>query len=175
MHSTSRHVFVALVLTCCLTLVAGSAQAAYEVYMTITGTKPGTFPSQRIPCLKFSYEPTSSGNIATGQAAGKRRHEEIVVTKEWGPASPALFRAMNTNEVLREVKFEFVRATAGKGDQVYKTLRLSNATVASIHRMPDKGTRELEEVTFVFDREKLEPGGADGQPVPLERWMTIPK
>jgi type VI secretion system secreted protein Hcp len=175
MRSTTRHVFVALVLVFCLTLVAGSAQAAHEVYMTINGTKPGTFTSQRIPCLKFSYEPTSSRDSATGQASGKRRHEEIVVTKEWGPASPALFRAMNTNEVLREVKFEFVRPTPGKGDQVYKTLRLSNATVASIRRFADKGTRELEEVTFAFDREKLEPGGADGQPVPLERWMTIPK
>ncbi len=175
MRSASRHVFAALVIIFCLTLVAGSAQAAYEVYMTINGTKQGTFQGGRIPCLKFSYEPSASRDIATGQASGKPRHEEIVVTKEWGPASPALFRAMNTNEVLREVKFEFVRATAAKGEQVYKTLRLSNATVASIHRMAIQGTRELEEVTFTFEREKLETGGADGQPIPLERWMTIPK
>ena len=143
--------------------------------MTINGTKQGTFKAGRIPCLKFSYEPNSSRDIATGQASGKRRHEKIMVTKEWGPASPALLQALNTNVVLREVKFEFVRATPGKGEQVYKTLRLSNATVASIHRMAIQGTRELEEVTFTFEREKLEPGGADGQPIPLERWMTIPK
>ena len=175
MRSTSRHVFVALVIIFSLTLVAGSAQAAYEFYMTINDTKPGTFKGERIPCLKFSYEPNPSRDTATGQASGKRRHEEIVVTKEWGPASPALFRAMNTNEVLREVKFEFVHATPGKGDQVYETLRLSNAIVASIRRFADKGTRELEEVTFTFEQEKLESGGADGQPIPLERWMTIPK
>ena len=174
MHSTSRHVFVALVLTCCLTLVAGSAQAAYEFYMTIYGTKQGKFQG-RVPGLKFSYEPNPSRAIATGQASGRPQHGNIVVTKELGQASPALFRALNTHEVLREVTFEFVRPALGKGEQVYKTLRLSNATVASIRRLATRGTRDLEEVTFAFERETLQTRDADGRPVPLERWMTIPK
>jgi hypothetical protein len=35
-------------------------------------------------------EVTSPRDVATGQASGKRTHEPVRFTKEWGPASPKL-------------------------------------------------------------------------------------
>ncbi len=72
---------------------------------------------------------------------------------------------MTTHEVLRHVMFEFVHVAADGKEEVCKTLRLTNATVASVRQLPSGGYKgPREEVTFVF--EQLEATGQTASPSP---------
>jgi type VI secretion system secreted protein Hcp len=122
--------------------VASPAYAAVNSYMRIEGTEQGPFKGepahqgsdQWIPIMQFNQSMQSPRDSATGQASGKRRHEPIKITKEWGAASPQLQRALATNEVLKEVVFEFVRTNARGREEVYETIKLTNALVTGIQR-----------------------------------------
>ena len=47
-------------------------------------------------------------------------------------ATPQLFQALVTNEVLRSVLFEFVRSGEDGTEQIFQTIRLTNVGVAAI-------------------------------------------
>ena len=151
---------------------------AYEFYISITGTKQGKFkgdaggekgskPSRakgKIAGIKYSAETTSPRDPATGQATGKRIHKPIVITKEWDAASPQIFSALVTNETLKSVLFEFVKADAAGHEEIYYTVTLTNAVVSNVHSYLDLtdtsgdkfDARELEDVSFVFQRIEIE-------------------
>jgi len=183
MRPTNRQVVPILAIFLCLTVWAGSAQAAYQFYMTIEGTKQGKFKGEGvgrdkgwIPCLQFSYQPSAPRDVASGQASGKRQHGQIVIVKERGAASPQIFRAVTTNEVLKQVSFEFVHVTADGREEVYKTLRITKAVVASVRTLTSEGAKDArEEVTLSFEQGNLEAKGPDAKPMPVEHWMGIQK
>ncbi len=95
---------------------------AYEFYISIEGQKQGKFKGEsgrgapngegtdngrglgrnKIAGVRFVSEASSPRDVATGQASGKRIHKPILVTKEWGAASPQLFQALVTNENLTD-------------------------------------------------------------------------
>lgn len=145
---------------------------------TFEGTKQGGFKGEAgrsgSPVLSFAYEVSSPRDVATGQASGKRQHKPIVITKEWGPASPQLFQACVTNEVLKSVVLNFSRTNASGEEEVYYTIKLTNATVSGIRQYtpdPQKslGTVPLEEVSFTF--QKIEMESVDGKTVAMDDWM----
>jgi type VI secretion system secreted protein Hcp len=142
--------------------VAARAQGAAKFYVTIEGMKQGRFKGElrdnRIPGYGFSYQVTSPRDMATGQASGKRQHSPLVITQEWGAASPQLFQALATNEVLRTVLIEFVRSSPRGVEEVYQTVKLTNATVSSIrmHIGDPPNDRALEDVSFTFQRIEIE-------------------
>ena len=146
---------------------------AHEFYVTITGTKQGAFKgesirekhSSKLSGLSYSHQIQSPRDVATGQASGKRQHGPISITKEWGAATPQIFQALVTNEVLKDVLFEFVHTTNDGLEEVYYTVKLTNATVASVQYMTGAGesaesakttaaldTLELEKVSFSYQR-----------------------
>jgi len=150
---------------------------AYEFYVTIEGTRQGAFKGEspreahnkKVAGLSYSHEITSPRDIATGQASGKRQHGPISITKEWGAASPQLFQALVTNEVLKSVLFEFFHTTPDGLEEVYHTIKLANATVSKIKQMTGSGessssaktgatydTHELEEVSFTYQSIEVE-------------------
>jgi type VI secretion system secreted protein Hcp len=144
---------------------------AYEFYVTVEGRKQGKFKGEsareahrnKVAGLRYRYEVTSPRDMATGQASGKRQHGAIQFTKEWGAATPQFFQALVTNEVLSSVLFEFVRTSPEGVEEVHTTIRLTNATVASIeHSIGDTkqervfDTAELETVSFTFQRIEIE-------------------
>lgn len=162
---------------------------ASEFYVTIEGTKQGKFKGEtnggrgatklgagKIPGVRFSAETTSPRDAATGQASGKRRHEPIALTKEWGAASPQLFQALVTNEILKSVLFEFVRTNANGQASVHHTIKLTNATVVSLKSYLDltdtTGDRfdahELEDVAFTF--QKVEIANLGGKTQAVDDW-----
>jgi type VI secretion system Hcp family effector len=184
MHPTNRRVAFVLALFLCLKIWAGPAQAAYQFYATIEGTKQGIFKGQgagrekgRIPCLQFRYQANAPGDAAGGQVAGKRQHGQIIIVKEVDAASPQLFRALSTHEVLSHVDLEFIHVASDGREAVYKTLRITNAEAASIHTLAGGGAnaRGLEEVTLIFESTNLEVKGPDAKPIPVERWIDIEK
>jgi type VI secretion system secreted protein Hcp len=150
---------------------------ASTFYVTIEGTKQGVFKGEsnrenakeKIPALAFSYEVTSPRDVATGQASGKRQHAPVTFVKEWGAASPQLFQAAVTNEVLKSVLFEFLRTNANGEEEVFETVKLTNATVSHLKdtfdargenggHQPAAGADgpTLEEVALTFQKIEIE-------------------
>lgn len=151
---------------------------AYEFYVTIEGTRQGAFKgesireahSEKIAGLSYNHEIASPRDVATGQASGKRQHGPVIITKEWGAASPQLFQALVTNEVLKSVFFEFFHTTPDGLEEVYHTIKLINATVSKVKQMTGSGgesassskttsaydTHELEQISFTYQRIEVE-------------------
>jgi type VI secretion system secreted protein Hcp len=137
---------------------------AYEFYVTIEAAKQGRLAGEstrevhkgKLAGIGFSYEVTSPRDAASGQATGKRQHGAVTFTKEWGAASPQLFTALVTNEVIKSALFEFVRTNDVGVERVFQTLRLTNAAVTAIHQYvgvqddAELDNAELEDVALTF-------------------------
>jgi type VI secretion system secreted protein Hcp len=164
---------------------------AYEFYVSIKGTKQGAFKGSansarrdkesalgagKIAGVRFYAETTSPRDAATGQASGKRQHKPITITKEWDAASPQLFQALVTNEVLTSVLFEFLKTNPSGQEYVHYTVKLTNAAVASVKSYLDLtdtsgdpyDAHELEDVAFTF--EKIEIENKDGKTLAIDDW-----
>jgi type VI secretion system secreted protein Hcp len=139
---------------------------AHEFYVSIQGTKQGKFKGEspreahkeKLTGLSYSHEIQSPRDIATGQASGKRQHLPIVFSKEWGQASPQLFQALVTNEVLTTVKFEFIHSTPEGIEEVYYTIELVDATVSNIKYSTGAGdeSASTSRHTQAYDTHELE-------------------
>lgn len=150
-------------------------------YVTIEGTKQGLFHGEstrakgKLEGLTFNEEVQSPRDAATGQATGRRIHQPVTFTKRWGAASPQLFQAAVTNEVLKSVLFEFVRADAGGKEQVFQTVRLTNATVSDLARTLDEHTPEgaagIDRVSFVF--QKIEIADTAAKTTAADDWRAL--
>jgi type VI secretion system secreted protein Hcp len=136
-------------------------------YVTIVGRKQGKFHADdggavsKIKGLAFHYQVTSPRDSATGQASGKRQHSPVTFVKMWGASSPQLFEAAVTNEVLNSVLFEFVDTDQEGQERVFQTIKLTNATVASIKQDASAAygghdLQDLEEVSIVFQAIEME-------------------
>jgi len=146
---------------------------SHEFYVTITGTKQGQFKgesirekhSSKLSGLSYNHTIQSPRDVATGQASGKRQHGPIQITKEWGASTPQILQALVSNEVLKEVLFEFVQTTPDGMEQVYYTVKLTNATISAVQYTTGGGesaesaktsaaydTHELEKVSFTYQR-----------------------
>lgn len=146
---------------------------ANAFFVSIEGKTQGKFKGEsafsklgagKITGVAFVMETISPRDLATGQASGKRQHKPIRFTKEWGAASPQLQQALFTNEVLKSVLFEFVRADAKGAEEVHYTIKLTNASVARVASFLDLSSRtgsrfdghELEQVELTFETIEIE-------------------
>src|SRR5215470_9289278 len=165
---------------------------AFQAHISIKGAKQGQFKGEGIqdkrkdkwmPVLAFQYAVKSPRDAATGQASGKRQHQPIVITKEWGAASPQLFQALTTNELLSSVELEFTKVNTNGEEYVYHTIKLTNAAVSEIRqftRETESGTgqpghtvptaSDLEEVSFTFA--KIEMEDLDGKTLAADDWRS---
>jgi type VI secretion system secreted protein Hcp len=164
---------------------------AYQFYVSIEGAKQGTFKSStakstdrkeaeitagKIAGIRYFAETVSPRDVATGQASGKRQHKPIVITKEWDAASPQIFTALVTNEVLTTVLFEFVKTSPQGQEHVYHTVKLTNANVSDVKSYLDLtdtsgdpfDAHELEDVSFTF--QKIEIENKDGKTQAADDW-----
>lgn len=161
---------------------------AYEFYVTIEGKQQGKFKGEskrevhkeKIAGLAFLYEIKSPRDSASGQASGKRQHGPITITKEWGAATPQLFQALVENEVLRTVLIEFISTNEQGAEEIYHTVKLSNATVSDIRQYTDNQSllssgragadhHELEDISFTFGR--IEITNVPGKTIADDDWM----
>jgi type VI secretion system secreted protein Hcp len=140
---------------------------AHRFYVTIQGSTQGVIKGQgsgrekdKIPGVAFSYGVERPVDAASGVPSGKRQHKPVVITKEWGAASPELYQAIVTNEVLKSVLCEFVSVNALGVEEVTFTIELTNATIVGFDGSVQLGekdgpvvdTRELERIEFEFQR-----------------------
>ena len=136
---------------------------AHQAYISIKGTKQGQFkgestnPQRRIKWIEilgFEFGVSDAYDSSSGQISGRRQHSPITVTKEWGAASPQIFAACATNEVLSEVGIEVAdHSQPGGHEKVAPTINLTNAVIVA--RRPHvgpaaRGGRNLTDLDFVF-------------------------
>jgi len=141
---------------------------ADTIYVSIRGMKQGPFKGEilqegvkgsKIAGLKFHYAVVSPRDLATGMATGKRQHKPVTITKEWGAASPQLFQALVTNEVLPEVVIDFVGVDPKGAMTLSHSIKLTNAFISDISHSTEPiaigGIRHLEDVSFTFQKIEL--------------------
>jgi type VI secretion system secreted protein Hcp len=153
--------------------------------VAIRGAKQGPFKGDStargqekwIHCSQFLLSLTSPRDAATGMATGKRQYAPIVITKEWDAASPQIFQAAATNEVLPQVELEFLRTGPQGIESVFETVTLTNATISAVKQyigFPDAGEppnpHPLENVSFTF--QKIEITNAEGKTMAVDDWSS---
>jgi len=134
------------------TAIATSPICYVSIESMKQGRVEGDTPGSKLEGLRVSYGITVSHNVAMGGvSSGRFQQEPLTITMPIGAATPQLFQALFTNEVLKQVTIEFVRSTSGGAKEVYYTLKLDQAVVTSIHQFSE-GSRLLEDVIFTFQR-----------------------
>ncbi len=168
--------------------IPAQAQAAYEFYVTIDGVAQGIFKGEsmrkgaenKIAGVRFQYAVQSPMDIATGQPAGVRQHQPIVITKQWGASSPQIYKAWATNEILRSVVIEFVRVNPLGKEYIFQVIKLTNSRIASIRQYANVANPGepvypigLEDIAFVF--QKIEIFNNDGKTQAVDDWTSARK
>jgi type VI secretion system secreted protein Hcp len=157
---------------------------AHEFYVTVEGSKQGKLKGEspreqhkdKLPGLGFHYSVSSPRESGSGQATGRRTHQPVSFVKEWGAATPQLFQALCTNEVLKSVLFEFVRTNDNGEEYVFHTIKLTNAQVNEIEQYVEppptqsQETGPLEKISFTFQRIELE--NRDGKTMAVDDWRS---
>lgn len=153
------------------------------LYLMVEGTQQGKFKgeseqrnhAQEIAGLKFQYEVSSPRDIATGQASGRRRHSAIMITKEWGAASPQFFQALVSNEVLKTVVIQFFQPDAQGNEQLMHKITLTNAVVTNIRKYGGRAGESpaemmLEDISLMF--QKIEINNMQAKTSVTDQWLN---
>jgi type VI secretion system secreted protein Hcp len=145
---------------------------ALNAYLKLVGQRQGEIKGSttqkgregKILVIALSHDVVTPRDPATGEATGKRQHRPLVITKDLDAASAPLHSAQASNENLKEWELQFwtpqLKASTGTGTEVqHFTIRLTNASIASIHmEMPNNKHPDLmrletfEEVAFTYQR-----------------------
>lgn len=144
---------------------------AYEFYITVEGARQGRLIGEstkeafkdKIVGLAFVYEIEAPRVSPSGRTRGQRKHSPVAFVKPWGAASPQLYQALTTNEMLKVVLFEFVTPNAEGVDEVYHTVKLFDANILSIKQELNPSKREnfpsapgIETIAMTFQRIEIE-------------------
>jgi type VI secretion system secreted protein Hcp len=113
---------------------------AFEAYGKVKGKTQGDFKSEtprgphegKFAILRFEWGVSSPKDVKTGQSSGRRTHAPFVFAKEIGAATPQFFQALTKNEQIEEAMFEFTRTTPEGEEEIYFTVKLTDAQVAAI-------------------------------------------
>ena len=161
---------------------------AVKFYATVIGARQGTFKSEgtqgglgkgKIPGVDFAYGVAIPHDAATGAVIGRRQHQPVVLTKEWGASSPQFYQAAFTNEVLTSVTFEFI-VVGGKGkEMIDHTIKLTNATISAGEQSLQNGqageplvdSRDLQSISFFF--QKIDITSISGGTEAMDDWQVI--
>lgn len=160
----------------------GSSVAAF---VEIKGQKQGQFRGESLQSsraakwmdvLSFKESVSVPVDSASGQATGRRKHDQVCFTKHWGAASPQIFNAVVTNEVLPEVQFEFTKPEANGQGNPFETVKLVNAVITQDRQQlgvegeaPGHTTEYFEEVCFTY--QKIEITNGDAHTTSQDSWM----
>ena len=147
-----------------LLLHALPAHAAFDAYMTIKGSKQGQIrsdtASDQIRIVSVSRDTPMAAALPTG----RRVHSTITIVREIDRASPKLFQALSTNEVLSEVVINFNGATGG--DKTAQKIVLTNAAILSVRKAG--GNNEM----ITLDYQAIEVTYTHGGKTATDDWET---
>jgi type VI secretion system Hcp family effector len=108
-------------------------------YMYVKSSSQGTFldDSSRAGtgkslCRAVRFRGDVPHDVRQGSSYAVTQHEPISVIREWGPSTVQFLSSLWSNEVLDEVRFEFVRQDSNGDETVYATMTLTKATIAYV-------------------------------------------
>ena len=150
--------------------------------VTITGSKQGKFKGESvnanekdsIPVLAYGYEVVFPRDPVTGQPTGKRQHRPVTFVKAWGAATPQIFQALVTNEVLTTVVFDFTRVNPQGKAFAFERVTLTNASISGQRQYTETTAtgviNELEQVSLTFQKITLQ--NNDGNTSASDDWRA---
>ena len=156
-----------------------------QFFVTVTGAKQGNFKGEstqkghegKIQGVAFSYGVLSPRDGISGLPTGKRQHQPVVFSKEWGASSPQFYQAIYTNESLPTVLFEFFVTNISGAQVLHHTVKLTNASISAVREtLPDNqptgsvDPRDLQEISFTF--QKIEIVSVTGGTQAADDWET---
>jgi type VI secretion system secreted protein Hcp len=154
-------------------------------YVTIRGVKQGIFKGQsthpghssEIMGFQYVFQVSAPVNASSGQSSGKHQYTPITFTKMLDASSPQIIQAATSNEVLALVEFDFVHAGLDGKENIYQTIKLTNAVISSVKEymgFPNAGepsdSRQLEDVSFTF--QKIEFSNNEGKTTVMDDWSS---
>jgi type VI secretion system secreted protein Hcp len=162
-------------------------KVAFNAYLTLKGQRQGeihgpvTLPGREntIAVLSFAHQIVSPRDPASGLPIGKRQHQQLQILKEVDKTSPLVWNVLVSNEDLIDWALQFweIPAEAGGAEKPVYTIRLTNASIASI-RESMNDTQNLvaggfplpEAISFTY--QKIEWIWADGEITAEDSWQN---
>jgi type VI secretion system secreted protein Hcp len=156
---------------------------ALNAYLKLAGQRQGNIRGSvtqkgregTIMVIAGSHDVVTPRDPATGEATGKRQHRPLIITKEVDAASAPLHAAQASNENFKEWELQFYRPSVTAVEVMSFAIRLTNASIASIHmEMPNNKHADLmkletfEEVAFTYQR--IEWTWTDGNLAAADDW-----
>jgi len=141
------------------------AYAAFDTYMTITGAKQGRFKGEAWSDQIRVVSVVRDTPMAAAMPTGRRMHSTITITREIDKASPMIFQALSTNELLPEVVINFNGASGGP--KTAQKIVLTNATILSVRKA---GGNEI----ITLDYQNIQVTWTDGGKTATDDW-EVPK
>ncbi len=108
------------------------AYAAFDTYITITGSRQGQFKGESGSDQIRLVSVVRDTPMEAAMPMGKRVHSTITITKKIDMASPKFAQALVTNEVLPLVVINFQGASGG--EKTAQKIVLKNATILSVRK-----------------------------------------
>jgi type VI secretion system secreted protein Hcp len=154
------------------------ADAALNAYLKMTGEKQGQIKggvTQKgregsIQLVSFSHEIVSPRDAASGLPTGKIQHKPLVIRKQIDKSSPLLALVLTNNERIKTWEMSVYLPTAKGTEAVAYTIKLTNASIASIRTITDPDGNLHEEVSFTY--QKIEWTWNDGGITAMDDWET---
>ena len=141
---------------------------SFQYYVSIKGKTQGQFKPESkkegrkdkwVECVAFRMGSAVPVDANSGAVKGFRQHKPLVITKEWGAASPQLLQAHWNNETLDQIVLEIVgRDDGGKKEKVQERITLTDAVVVAVDRYSAQSAKDssehdvdhLEDISFRY-------------------------
>jgi type VI secretion system secreted protein Hcp len=136
-----------------------------KAYLKIKGSKQGDIKGSvtakgfegQIEVIAVAHEIFSPRDLGAGQAAGRRQHKPIVITKNIDRSTPLLRQSFATGERLTEWLLQFFTKASNGSQKLYFTIKLTDAGITSASlimpnaQVPETSNlREFEDLTFDY-------------------------
>jgi type VI secretion system secreted protein Hcp len=136
----SRKFIIALAALLSALLSVTPVAHADAIYLFATGAKTGVLKGEvtqkgregSSEVTHLQHEIISPRDPASGMATGRRQHKPLVLSHPFGVMAVQLMNAAATNEVLRDVTIKVWGQDVQGRDTLHTTIRLTNASVASV-------------------------------------------
>lgn len=177
MKSWIRSSFFSLCLIAMVLAPLSEAEAAFNAYLNVKGAHQGEIKGGvtkkgregTITVESINHEVLSPRDAASGLPTGKRQHKPLVITKPVDRSSPQLMTMLTNNENISTWELK-VYEPGSKGETLIYTIKLTNASIASIRLVTDADGNLEEIVSFTY--QKIEWTWTNGGITAMDDWET---
>src|SRR5579863_9864578 len=113
-----------------------NCQGYITIHSKVRGPVPGHPKNESSGmCHAFDFSVEAPRDTSTGQSSGKRQHNPIKITKEWGGATPQLYQFLVSEEVLTSVVIQLGDQNGKPPKKHSRRIQLTNAVVRQINHV----------------------------------------